>query len=492
MKNKLIYLLGLLPALALLSCSGNGGKTIEIQSEEDLAGLRVATIAGSCYDVELTPRKDITLQLYNTESDVLQSILNDKADVAVQDEVIFNYAIRKENGVKIAMIGEQSFPTAFLFRKDEPELAKVLTAVQRRMIEDGSMQRLKDYWLTDQYALEGLRPHIPNETSGTPIRVATCSATAPIAFEVDGEWYGIEIDLLRELGKELHRPLDIKRYDLSSSIMAVRSGLADVLCGCIFDTAEREEEFQFSEPYHAYHAAYFVVDRDAEYAGQGVFDRINKSIQRNLITENRWKYITAGLLETLKISFLAILLGSILGIGLYIMTRSRRRWVRTTASFYNGFMAGIPELVLLLILFYVVFAKSGLPSDLVAVIAFALFFASGASDIYGTALDAIPSGQTEAGLALGFTRAQTFFHIVLPQALRRGLPLYKGQCVSILKGTSIVGYIAIQDLTRAGDIIRSRTFDAVIPLFVVTLLYFLLVWLIGFLLKLASPKKKVL
>ena len=129
---------------------------------------------------------------------------------------------------------------------------------------------------------------------------------------------------------------------------------------------------------------------------------------------------------------------------------------------------------------------------MVAIITFALFFASGASDIYKTSLDAIPHGQTEAGLALGFTRAQTFFHIVLPQAVRRGLPLYKGQCVSLLKGTSIVGYIAIQDLTRAGDIIRSRTFDAVVPLMVITVIYFLLVWLFGLLIQLASPKQKVL
>ena len=174
------------------------------------------------------------------------------------------------------------------------------------------------------------------------------------------------------------------------------------------------------------------------------------------------------------------------------MTRSRRKWVQTAARAYNGFIAGIPELVLLLILFYIVFARSGLPAYLVAVVAFALYFASGASDIYASSLNAIPHGQTEAGLALGFTRAQTFFHIVLPQALKRGLPLYKGQCVSLLKGTSIVGYIAIQDLTRAGDMIRSRTFDAVIPLLIVTVLYFLLVWLIGLLLKLVYPRKKVL
>ena len=490
MNRFLLLLTTLLPVL--FSCAGEQEASIEPRSEADLSGLRVVTLAGSVYDLELSQRSDLSLQLYSTASDCLQALIIDKADIMVNDETVFNVAIRKENGIKIAFLGEQAFPTAFMFRQDDPDLAKACTEVQRRMMADGSMKRLKEYWLSDQYAQDESFTHIDYEADGPPIRVASDASTAPIAFQSGDDWYGIEIDILRELGKYLGRPLEIKYYNSSSSMMALKTGQADVLCGCIFVTEERAQEFLFSEPYHDYHAAYFVKDREAEKENAGLLAWFKNSIQKNLITEQRWKYITDGLLETLKISLLAILLGSLLGIGIYAMTRSRRKWVRSCASVYNGFIGGIPELVLLLILFYVVFAKTGLPSDLVAVIAFAMFFASGASDIYATSLNAIPHGQTEAGLALGFTRLQTFFHIVLPQAVRRGLPLYKGQCISTLKGTSIVGYIAIQDITRAGDIIRSRTFDAILPLLVVTVLYFLLVWLIGLLLNLVSPKKKVL
>lgn len=485
-------LIGFLSALALISCAQTHQKTIELHSEADLAGLRVATSSGSCYDLELSSRDDIILELYNTDGDLIQALLNKRTDVVVNDEVIYNAPVRKETGIKIAMLGEQSFPTAFLFNKEDTVLAKTLTAVQRRMVEDGTMQRLKDFWLTDRFAEADSFPRLEYEATGEPIRVATVAMSAPLSFLVDGVWYGLEIELLRHLGKELNRPLEVMQYAVPSGCLSVKTGQADVMSGCIFVTPEREEEYQFSEPYHAYHAAYFVLDADAEQSVENLLGGIGKSIRRNLMTENRWKFITGGLWETLKISFLAILLGSVLGIFLYGMARSRRRWMRSFARVYNGFMAGIPELVLLLIMFYVVFSKTGMPSDIVAVITFALFFASGASDVYKTSLDAIPSGQTEAGLALGFTRLQTFFHIVLPQAVRRGLPLYRGQCVSLLKGTAIVGYIAIQDLTRAGDIIRSRTFDAVIPLLVVTVIYFLLVWCIGLLLHIASPKQKVL
>lgn len=485
-------LLFLLPLLALFSCSGNQVRSIELQSEEDLAGLRVSTSAGSCYDMELSQRQDIFLQLYNTDSDVLQSLLNGKADVVVNDEVIYNSAVRKENGIKIGLLGSKAFPTGFLFRKDEALLAQTMSAVQQRMEADGSMQELKDFWLTDRFAEVNSYTHIPDEGTGEPLRVATCTMNAPLSFVIGGEWYGLELDLLRELAKELNRPIDIRHYDAGSGFLAVKTGLADVLCGCIFITDERKEDFLFSEPYHEYRSAYFVMDRDAVLQKQGIVTRVKKGVQKNLITEKRWTFILDGLLETVKISFLAILLGSVLGIGIYALGQSRRRWKRTIAQIYNGFMAGIPELVLLLILFYVVFAKTGVPPDIVAVITFALFFASGASDIYKTSLEAIPRGQTEAGLALGFTPLQTFFQIVMPQAVRHGLPLYKSLCIAVFKGTAIVGYIAIQDLTRAGDIIRSRTFDALVPLLIVTVLYFLLVWIIGLLLKLLTPKKNVL
>ena len=145
--------------------------------------------------------------------------------------------------------------------------------------------------------------------------------------------------------------------------------------------------------------------------------------------------------------------------------------------------------MLLLILFYVVFADTGLDASLVAVVTFALCFASAAGNIFDTAISSVPAGQTEAGLSLGFTPFKTFMGIVFPQALRKGLPLYTGECVSLLKSTSIVGYIAIQDVTRASDLIRSRTFDALIPLLMVTILYFVLAWLLRLLLNLFLSKK---
>ena len=272
--------------------------------------------------------------------------------------------------------------------------------------------------------------------------------------------------------------------DLGSGIIALNTGQCDVVNACLYVTEERKKSVDFTTPYYLCRGGYFVLDRDRK-SGMGLKERL----EMNLLAESRWKLITDGLWETLRITLLSILLGTLLGIGVCAMLRSRRKWARKAATLYGAFIQGIPTLVLLLIMFYVVLSKSGVSGTLVAVVTFAMCFAWSAGSIFDTSISSVPAGQTEAGLSLGLTPLKTFVGIVVPQALRKGLPLYSGECVALLKSTSIVGYIAIMDLTRASDLIRSRTFDAFIPLLVVTVAYFVLAWLIRLLLRLLFPRK---
>jgi len=139
---------------------------------------------------------------------------------------------------------------------------------------------------------------------------------------------------------------------------------------------------------------------------------------------------------------------------------------------------GIPVVVLLMLIFYVVFASLNISPLLVAVLAFGMNFAAYVSEMFRSGIESIDRGQSEAGIAMGFTRAQTFRFIVLPQMIQRILPVYKGEFISMVKMTSIVGYIAVQDLTKASDIIRSRTFDPFFPLIMVAVLYFVIAWVL--------------
>ena len=198
--------------------------------------------------------------------------------------------------------------------------------------------------------------------------------------------------------------------------------------------------------------------------------RIIDSFYNNLIAEDRYRMILDGLQVTLLITLGAIILGTILGGVVCWMRMSRRGWLQKTAKVYIDIMRGTPVLVILMLMYYVVMAPLEATGIVVAVITFGMNAAAYISEMLRTAIQGIDRGQTEAGLALGYTPTQAFVRIVLPQVVRSVLPVYQGEVVSLLKGTSIVGYIAVTDMTRASDLIRSRTFDAFFPLIVTALL----------------------
>jgi polar amino acid transport system substrate-binding protein len=214
-----------------------------------------------------------------------------------------------------------------------------------------------------------------------------------------------------------------------------------------------------------------------------MIDSFVESFFDNLIAEDRYRMILDGLQVTLLITFCAAVLGSLLGGLVCWMRMSRRRWLQQVAKVYIELMRGTPVLVLLMLMYYVVMAPLDATGIVVAIVTFAMNTAAYISEMLRTTIQGIDRGQTEAGLALGFTPRQTFFKIVLPQVIKAVMPVYQGEVVSLLKGTSIVGYIAVADMTRASDLIRSRTFDAFFPLIVTAIIYFLMAWLIGLLLQ---------
>lgn len=211
----------------------------------------------------------------------------------------------------------------------------------------------------------------------------------------------------------------------------------------------------------------------------GIWQRFYESVYENLIQEDRYLMILDGLGTTIVITLFAVLFGTVLGGVICWMRMNRKAWMREFARIYIEIMQGTPVLVLLMIMYYVVMAPLNASGVIVAVITFGMNTSAYICEMLRSGIERIDKGQMEAGLSLGLTRVQTFIHIILPQVIKSILPVYKGEVVSLLKGTSIVGYVAIVDMTKASDMIRSRTFDAFFPLLVVALLYFLIAWLIG-------------
>jgi polar amino acid transport system substrate-binding protein len=171
-------------------------------------------------------------------------------------------------------------------------------------------------------------------------------------------------------------------------------------------------------------------------------------------------------------------LGSLIGFGFCMLRLSRRQYANIFALGYIRLLQGIPSVVLLMVLFYIVFARTGLDGVWVAIIGFGMNFGAYAAEIMRTGILAVDKGQMEAALALGYTKPRAFFKIVFPQAAHHFLPVFQGEFISMVKMTSVVGYIAILDLTKASDIIRSRTYEAFFPLIMTAIIYLIIIWIL--------------
>ena len=200
----------------------------------------------------------------------------------------------------------------------------------------------------------------------------------------------------------------------------------------------------------------------------------------NFITDNRWKYIADGLCVTLEVTFFAVLIGIVLGF-LVAMVRAtydktgKLRILNAVCKVYLTVIRGTPVVVQLLIIYFVIFGSVDISKVLVAVMAFGLNSGAYVAEIFRSGIMSIDNGQFEAGRSLGFNYAQTMRYIIMPQAFKNVLPALGNEFIVLLKETSVSGYIALQDLTKGGDIIRSRTYDACMPLIAVALIYLVMV-----------------
>ncbi len=214
---------------------------------------------------------------------------------------------------------------------------------------------------------------------------------------------------------------------------------------------------------------------------------------KNFVNDNRWQWLLDGLIVTLQITFLAAIIGVILGFLVAIVRatvdkniKTKEKKYRTVSDkvlllvdlvckLYLTVVRGTPVVVQLLIIYYIVFASVDVDKILVAVIAFGLNSGAYVAEIVRSGIMSIDAGQFEAGRSLGLNYRQTMRYIILPQAFKNVLPALANEIIVLLKETSVSGYIAIAELTYVGNMIRSLTFSAMLPLLAVAAIYLIVV-----------------
>lgn len=200
----------------------------------------------------------------------------------------------------------------------------------------------------------------------------------------------------------------------------------------------------------------------------------------NFVSDDRWRYLTEGLKTTLIITFFACLMGIALGfvVGMVRSTYEKTHKLKVLNAIckvYLTVIRGTPVVVQLLIIYFVVFGSARIDKVIVAIMAFGINSGAYVAEIFRSGIMSIDQGQMEAGRSLGFNYAQTMWYIIMPQAFKTVLPTLCNEFISLLKETSVSGYIALQDLTKGGDIIRSRTYSAFMPLIAVAVIYLIIV-----------------
>lgn len=338
------------------------------------------------------------------------------------------------------------------------------------MSENGTLNEMRNRWLV---AHDYTMPKIAAaENPAFTITVGTTGLVEPYSFYEGTDLTGYDLELMKRFANWCNAKLAVEVYDWDGITPACASGKVDYIMSNLFETPEKREVMGFSIPYTYVETVMVVADEERSAKRDGFLAELAASFEKTFLRENRWQLIWDGLLVTLEITIAAGIIGTLLGFLLCLWLRCRKKPLALLAKAICHLMEGIPSLVVLMIIYFVIFASVKIAPVTVGIIAFSLIFAVAVAGILNTGIGTIDAGQWEAASALGFARGRAFTRIIMPQAVRKVLPIYRVEFISMLKLTSIVGYISIVDLTKAGDIIRSRTYEAFFPLIATAVIYF--------------------
>ena len=452
-------------------------------SVEELRQKRIGIQTGTNFELLIRNAfPDAKPSYYNNQSDLLAALTAGKIDAFPSDEPVIRYIIN-QGYAGITYIPEyiDSFDFAYCFSKtdDGERLCAEFSEFIGSLQADGMLSELKEKW----FGADETGKQIPDYRTfpapkGTLI-MATDGDYPPFEYVRNGEVVGYDVDIAAQFCEAYGYGLQVQIMNIDAVLPAVQSGKCDFVGSALTITPERAESVLFSTPNYS-GGVVLVVRSNTGNQESTFWSGIKSSFDKTFIREKRWSLFLEGITNTLLITVLSLLCGTALGFGVFMLCRNGNRIANGITRFSMWLVQGTPMVVLLMILFYIVFGKAAISGVLVAVIGFTLTFGASVFGLLKMGVGAVDSGQYEAAYALGYPNRRTFFTIILPQALPHVLPAYKGEIVSLIKATAIVGYIAVQDLTKIGDIVRSRTYEAFFPLIAVTVIYFVLEALLGF------------
>ena len=360
----------------------------------------------------------------------------------------------------------------FLLKKGS-SLVEEFNTVIKEFEQMNILKDLEEKWFTDfKHPNKEMPTQDPSKSYKKTIKAVTSAIMEPMCYLNDkNEIIGYDAELLIKICDELDYKVEFLNpvNDVGSVIASVDASKADIGFNGLSITEERMKKFDFTLP--VFKGAAVIVVKNGIYTSN-FFDKIGNSFYKTFVVEQRWLMILDGMFMTLIISLCSGILGLLLGFGICMLRRRKNKPLNAILKGIVKVIQGTPIVVFLMIMYYVVFGKIDISAVIVAILAFGINFGVYASEIMLSGFESVDKGQEEAARAMGYSKIQAFMKISFPQAAKKFLPVLRGEFISMVKMTSIAGYISVAELTRVGDIIRSKTMEAFFPLIVIALIYF--------------------
>ncbi len=451
----------------------------EYSEYSDLSGKRVSMLTGAPFE-ELVRSKvpDVgEFSYFNSAPDTILALKSGKTDAFLTNNAVGALAVNRNP--ELALFPQDLDTSAFgiAFAKGDP--ARDMWQAAYDAISEETKNALWEKWTGSDDSVKLLPEQDWPGSNGT-VQAAVCDSLEPMSYMGNGgQLIGFDIEMILLMAKELDVHVEFTGMEFSAIMSSVQAGKALLGAGSIIATDERKQSVDFVEYYPA---AFVLVVRAFRIETGGSFlSAIADSFQKTFIRENRWKLFLKGIGTTMLITVLSVLFGTILGFAVFMLCRNGNPAANFITRFFVWLVQGMPAVVLLMILYYIIFGRVNISGAAVSVVGFTLVFGSAVFGMLRAGVGAIDKGQLEAAYALGYTNRKAFFRIILPQALPHFMPAYKGEITALIKATAVVGYVAVQDLTKMGDIVRSRTYEAFFPLIAVAIIYFILAAILTFL-----------
>ncbi len=443
---------------------------------DELKGKVIGVVTGSRFDTVAREQiPECRVEYYNSNSDLVAALESKKIDAYIADQPIARLLVKQMPDQYIyALLERASY--GFMFPKENKNLCKKFDSYLNEIKTDGTLKEIDEKWFGDDDSKKVVdTSDLTAENGVLELAIAT-DVGAPFSYVKNGKFVGYDVDVAVSFCREYGYGINITNYNLAGLLAAITTGKCDFGASCAEITAERKQSMDFSNP--DYEGGVVIVAASESDNQGGWFSSVRDSFNKTFIRESRWKLFTKGISVTVIITLLSVIFGTGFGFLAYMIYRKNIKPVNIIFNILYDIIGKTPVVVILMILYYIIFGKSNLSAMWVSVIGFTLIFTSNVHSQLDVGVAAVDGGQMEASLALGYTETKAFIQIILPQAMKYSIPGYKNDIVSLLKGTAVVGYVAVQDLTKVSDIVRSSTYEAFFPLISSAIIYFAIAWLL--------------